>query len=98
MTYNTSSADALDDHLLKDTGISRGENAPVTPRTTGLHHEDRKLPAHGQLRAAAGSDGIKAFMMNFTATTAKAEIGISNKDVTPATRDFLKASSFLFRK
>ena len=46
----------------------------------------------------SATDGIKAFMMNFTESTAKAEIDADNLDVPPATRDFLKASSFLFRK
>ena len=46
---------ALDDHLLKDIGISRGDIEWVTREQTGLHHRNRKLPTQGQLRAAAGS-------------------------------------------
>ena len=83
MTYNASSTDEIE---------------PITPDTTSLQQEDRKLPTHGQLRAATGSDGIKAFMMNFAASTVKTETDAGNLDVAPATRDFLKASSFLFRK
>ena len=83
MTYNASSTDEFE---------------PIAPDTISLQQEDRKLPTHGQLRAATGNDGIKAFMMNFAASTAKAETDAGNLDVAPATRDFLKASSFLFRK
>jgi hypothetical protein len=39
----------------------------------------------------SSTDGIKAFMTKFTASAEKAET------VAPATRDFLKASSFLQR-
>ena len=44
----------------------------------------------------SSSDGIKAFMRKFTATKAEARAG--DIKVAPATEDFLKASSFLFRK
>jgi hypothetical protein len=44
----------------------------------------------------SGSDGIKAFMRKFTAT--KAETRAGDIKVAPPTEDFLKASSFLFRK
>ena len=98
MTYNTSSADALDEHMLTDSGTSRGKTERVSPGKAGLQQKDRKLPTPGQLHAATGSDGIKAFMKNFAASTAKAETDAGNLDVAPATRDFLKASSFLFRK
>ena len=46
----------------------------------------------------SATDGIKAFMVNFTASMVKTETKAGNLDVPPATRDFLKASSFLFRK
>ena len=46
----------------------------------------------------SATDGIKAFMMNFMASTMETETDAGNLDVAPATRDFLKASSFLFRK
>ena len=98
MTYNTSSTNALDDNLLRDSEISRGEIERVTPDTTGLQQKHRKLPTPAQLHAPAGSDGIKAFMKNFAASSVNAETDGGNSDVAPATRDFLKASSFLFRK
>jgi hypothetical protein len=41
-------------------------------------------------------DGIKAFMRKFAA--AKTEARAGDIKVAPATEDFLKASSFLFRK
>jgi hypothetical protein len=44
----------------------------------------------------SSSDGIKAFMRKFTATKAESRAG--DIKVAPATEDFLKASSFLFRK
>jgi hypothetical protein len=44
----------------------------------------------------SSNDGIKAFMRKFAAT--KAEIRAGDINVAPATEDFLKASSFLFRK
>lgn len=98
MTYNTSSTNELDDNLLRDSEISRGEIERVIPNATGLQQKGRKLPMHAQPYAATGSDGIKAFMMNFAASSMNAETDAGNSDVPPATRDFLKASSFLFRK
>jgi hypothetical protein len=44
----------------------------------------------------SATDGIKAFMRKFTATKAEARAG--DIKAAPATEDFLKASSFLFRK
>ena len=44
----------------------------------------------------SSNDGIKAFMRKFTTTKAEARAG--DIKVAPATEDFLKASSFLFRK
>ena len=44
----------------------------------------------------SSNDGIKAFMRKFAATKAEARAG--DIKVAPATEDFLKASSFLFRK
>jgi hypothetical protein len=44
----------------------------------------------------SASDGIKAFMRKFTATKTEARAG--DIKVAPATEDFIKASSFLFRK
>jgi hypothetical protein len=46
--------------------------------------------------STSANDGIKAFMRKFTA--AKAETKSDAINVAPATEDFLKASSFLFRK
>ena len=46
---------AMDDRLLKDIGISRGEIERVTFDTAVLHHQSHKQPTPGQLRAAAGS-------------------------------------------
>lgn len=87
--------DELDDHLLRDSGISRGETERVTPSIAGLQQEDRKLPASGLLSAATSSDRIKTFMVNFTASAVKADTEAGNFDVAPATMDFIKASSFL---
>jgi hypothetical protein len=87
--------DELDDQLLRDSGISHGETERVTPSYVGLQQEDRKLPTPGQLRAATSSDGIMPFMVNFTASAAKADTEASNFDAAPATRDFIKAASFL---
>jgi hypothetical protein len=56
-----------------------------------LRQEDGKMSSPTRRRSVASSDGIKAFMMNFAAFS-------RNKDVAPATGDFIKASSFLFRK
>ncbi len=44
----------------------------------------------------SSSDGIKAFMRTFTAMKDEARAG--DIKVASATEDFLKASSFLFRK
>ena len=44
----------------------------------------------------SATNGIKAFVMKFTA--AKAETNAGDIKVALATEDFLKASSFLFRK
>lgn len=72
--------------------FSAEENESLAPDTTDLPRENRKAPAPAKRPAAAGSDGIKAFMKKFTASAAQAEA------VAPATQDFLKAASFLFRK
>jgi hypothetical protein len=72
--------------------FSTDENETLTPDTTDLPHENRKSPTPAMRPAAPGSDGIKGFMMKFTESTAQAET------VAPATQDFLKAASFLFRK
>ena len=71
---------------------STDETEFVTPDTADLPHENRRAPAPAQRPAAPGSNGIKAFMMKFAASPAPAET------VAPATQDFLKAASFLFRK
>ena len=72
--------------------FSTDEIESVTPDTTDLPHESRRAPTPAQRPAAPGSDGIKAFMMDFAASTENTET------VAPATQDFLKAASFLFRK
>ena len=72
--------------------FSTNEIESFTQDTTDLPHERRKAPAPAQRPAAPGSDGIKAFMMDFAASAAETDT------VAPATRDFLKAASFLFRK
>jgi len=72
--------------------FSTDEIETVTQDTTDLPHESRRAPTPAQRPAAPGSDGIKAFMMNFAASPAPAETA------APATQDFLKAASFLFRK
>jgi uncharacterized protein YjiS (DUF1127 family) len=46
---------ALDDHLLKDIGISRGEIEHISRSATSLYYKHGKQPTPGQLRAAAGS-------------------------------------------
>ncbi len=46
---------ALDDHLLKDIGISRGEIENISQSATSLYYKHGKQPTPGQLRAAAGS-------------------------------------------
>ena len=76
MTLNTYSADEIES---------------VTADTTYLPRESRRAPTPARRPAAPGGDGIKAFMMKFTASTAA-------ETVAPATQDFLKAASFLFRK
>ncbi|HLA01882.1 MAG TPA: hypothetical protein VJ019_03895 [Aestuariivirga sp.] len=91
MTYNTSATDAFDDHLLKDREISLGDIEYEIQSSAGLRQEDGKMSSPTRRRSVASSDGIKAFMMNFAAFS-------RNKDVAPATGDFIKASSFLFRK
>jgi hypothetical protein len=77
MTFNTFSTDEIES---------------FTQDTTDLPYERRKAPTPAQRPAAPGSDGIKAFMMEFAASAENTET------VPPATRDFLKAASFLFRK
>ncbi len=71
---------------------SNEENVSVAADTTDLPHELRQAPTPAQSRAAPGSDGIKSFMAKFVASATLAEA------VAPATQDFVKASSFLFRK
>jgi hypothetical protein len=68
------------------------ETESVTQDTTDLPHESRRAPTPARRPAAPGSDGIKAFMMEFAASPAQAET------VAPAAQDFLKAASFLFCK
>jgi uncharacterized protein YjiS (DUF1127 family) len=46
---------ALDDHLLKDIGISRGEIEHISRSATSLYYKHGKQPTPGQLRAVAGS-------------------------------------------
>ena len=46
---------ALDDHLLKDIGISRGEIEYFSRSASDLYYKHGKQPTPGQLRAAAGS-------------------------------------------
>jgi hypothetical protein len=70
---------------------STDERERLAPNPGDLPHEERRAPTASQRPAAPGSDGIKAFMMKFAAS-AKPET------VAPATRDFIKASAFLFRK
>ncbi|MEP7171869.1 MAG: hypothetical protein ABI705_00125 [Aestuariivirga sp.] len=72
--------------------FSTDEIESFTHDTTDLPHEHRKAPTPEQRPAAPGSDGVKAFMMEFAASTGETET------VPSATRDFLKAASFLFRK
>lgn len=91
MTYNTSATDALDDHLLKDREISRGDIEYEIQSSAGLRQEDGKNSSPTQRLSVASSGSIKAFMMNFAASS-------RNKDVLPATEEFIEASSFLFRK
>ena len=87
MTYNTSPSEDLQE----DGRLSGREAEGVIRSIAGLSREAPKVSAARQRRAAAGNDGIKAFMMNFAAST-------RSTDVPPATKDFLKAASFLFRK
>lgn len=86
MIYNTSPSEDL-----QDGGLSSREAEGIAPSLAGLSHEALEIPAVRQRRAPAVRNGIKAFMMNFAASTRSA-------DVPPATQDFLKAASFLFRK
>jgi len=46
---------ALDDHMLKDIGISRGEIEHISRSATSLYYKHGKQPTPGQTRAAAGS-------------------------------------------
>ncbi|MDP1699880.1 MAG: hypothetical protein Q8L53_02825 [Aestuariivirga sp.] len=97
MTYNTSVTDTLDDHMLDDASIMGGRGADTVLDMPGLPLANRKLPAR-QARASADHDGIKAFMLDFTASAAKNETGESHMNNAQATRDFLNAASFLARK
>ena len=87
MTYNISPSEDVQE----DGGFSSREAEGVSRNMAGLSHEGPKVPAARHRRAAAGGDGIKAFMMNFADATRSA-------DAPPATKDFLKAASFLLRK
>ena len=46
---------ALDDHLLKDIGISRGEIEHISRGAASLYFKHDRQPTPGQIRAAAGS-------------------------------------------
>jgi len=71
---------------------STDEIESFTPDTADVPHESRRAPTPQQRPAVPGSDGIRAFMMKFADSAGDTET------VPPATRDFLKAASFLFRK
>ena len=72
--------------------FSTDEIESVTAETIDLPHERHRASILAQRPAAPSSDGIKTFMTNFAVSTALAET------VAPATQNFLKAASFLFRK
>ena len=91
MTYNTSATDALEDHLLKDREILPVGIESQSPGKAGLRHDEHNIETLRRHRSAASKDGVKAFMVNFAASS-------SNKEVAPATGDFRSAASFLFRK
>jgi uncharacterized protein YjiS (DUF1127 family) len=56
MRRNTHAAlSALDDHLLKDIGIARGEIEHISRSAATLYYEHGRQPTPGQIRAAAGS-------------------------------------------
>lgn len=95
MTYNASTTDRLDHHMPDAASVIGGRSA--APVKQGLPQAPRMRKVPRQARARTDHDGIKAFMLDFTVSAAKTAADESHEGIAPATRDFLKAASFLMR-
>lgn len=94
MTYNTTVTDAFDDQVLEDNSTMGGRSTEPVSDGPALPRPLRKQPAPRRARAVA-DNGIKAFMLGFTASAAKTDTGDSHMNIAQATKDFLQAASFL---
>jgi hypothetical protein len=76
---------------MTDNTFSTDELESLTSLPGDVAQDAPVTPKPAKRRGARARDGIKGFMMDFAATT-KAD------SVPPATRDFINAAAFLFRK
>ena len=98
MNDYTSVTDALDAPMLDNSSTMGGRSAESVSEMPGFPRAPRRPKAPRPARAGADHDGIRAFMADFTASAVKRDTGNGQMNVAPATRDFLKAASFLVRQ
>lgn len=97
MNDYTSLTDALDAPMLDNGSTMAGRSADSVSEMPGMPRAPRRPKAPRPARVTANRDGIRAFMSDFTASAVKGDTSNGQMNVSPATRDFLKAASFLVR-
>jgi hypothetical protein len=98
MNDYTSVTDALDAPMLDNGSTMAGRSADSVSEMPGMPRAPRRPKAPRPARVTANRDGIRAFMSDFTESAVKGDTSNGQMNVAPATRDFLKAASFLVRK